>query len=170
MPGSCRTTPARAGPGDSREVTVTHHGPPGRILLPTPVTHPSRGSLPYLDPALQRSLGFPPFRLSASLRASLAPTLRCSLEVRRAVVSELTTGCANRLARSMAIHEIQTFSPSFFRSSPSELVSVPSSSPCRGVRCSALLTSQLFPPRRVPSPPRSRRRWKPPSRVRRMLG
>jgi len=49
-------------------------------LLPTPVTLPSRGSLPFLDPALQRSLGFPPFRLAASLRASLAPTLRCSLE------------------------------------------------------------------------------------------
>jgi hypothetical protein len=102
----------------------------GRIFLPTPVTLPSRGSLPFLGPALQRSLGFPPFRLAASLRASLAPTLRCSLEVRRAVVSELTTGCANRHARSMRFREIQTFSPPFFASSPSHAIPIPSSSPC----------------------------------------
>jgi hypothetical protein len=123
-------------PGRSRRLQGSHRDAPrtisGRVLLPTPVTLPSRGSLPFLDPALQRSLGFPPFRLAASLRASLAPTLRCSLEVRRAVVSELTTDCATRLARSMAIREIQTFSPSFFGSSPSDVVSVPSSSPCRG--------------------------------------
>src|SRR6202041_659189 len=85
-----------------------------RILLPTPVTPPLRGLLPFLGPALQRSLGFPPFRLAASLRASLAPTLRCSLEVRRAVVSELSTDCANRHGRSMRFREIQMFSPPFF--------------------------------------------------------
>jgi len=43
-----------------------------------------RGSLPSLDLALQRSLGFPPVHLAASLWASLAPTLRWLLEVRRA--------------------------------------------------------------------------------------
>src|SRR5580692_5971767 len=80
-----------------------------RSFLPTPVTLPLRGSLPSLDPALQRSLGFPPVRLAAFLWASLAPTLRWSLEVRRAFVSELETGCASRHARSMVIREIQTF-------------------------------------------------------------
>jgi hypothetical protein len=100
-----------------------------RILQPTPVTLPSRGSLPSLDPALQHSLGFPPFRLAASLRASLAPTLRCSLEVRRAFVSELKTGCASGHARSMALCEIQTFSPPFFVSSPDGASAIPSSSP-----------------------------------------
>jgi hypothetical protein len=100
-----------------------------RILLPTPVTLPLRGSLPSLDPALQRSLGFPPFRLAASLGASLAPTLRCSLEVRRALVSELETDCASHDPRSMPIREIQMFSPSFSASSPSGATSIPSSSP-----------------------------------------
>jgi hypothetical protein len=89
-----------------------------RIFLPTPVTLPLRSSLPSLDPALQHSLGFPLFRLAASLRASLAPTFRCSLEVRRTLFSELKTGCASRHTRSMAIGEIQTFSPPFFLSSP----------------------------------------------------
>jgi hypothetical protein len=125
----------KPGPSRPRRLQGSHRDTPrtisSRILVPTPVTLPLRGSLPFLDPALQRSLGFPPFRLAASLRASLAPTLRCSLEVRRALVSELTTGCATPFARSMAIREIQTFSPSFFGSSPSDVVSVPSSSPCR---------------------------------------
>jgi len=89
-----------------------------RILQPTPVTLPLRGSLPSLDPALQHSLGFPPFCLAASLWASLAPTFRCSLEVRRAFVSELRTGCASAQPRSMEFREIQTFSPPFSRSSP----------------------------------------------------
>ena len=101
----------------------------GRILQPAPVTLPLQGSLPSLDPALQHSLGFPPFRLSASLWASLAPTFRCSLEVRRVVVSELTTGCALRHARSMARREIQMFSPPFSRSSPRHCNAIPSSSP-----------------------------------------
>ena len=100
-----------------------------RILLPTPVTPPLRGLLPFLGPALQRSLGFPPFRLAASLRASLAPTLRCSLEVRRALVSELGTPCATRHPGSMAYREIPMFSPSFSKSSPRTASSVPSSSP-----------------------------------------
>jgi hypothetical protein len=175
------------GPGRSRRLQGSHRDAPrtisGRILLPTPVTPPLRGSLPFLDPALQRSLGFPPFCLAASLRASLAPTLRCSLEVRRALVSELTTDCATPLARSMAIREIQTFSPPFFGSSPSDAVAVPSSSPCRGRPSSifaaspsasssrsqrpassawascrparAPLTSQLFPPLGIAPPPRS---------------
>ena len=121
-------------PGRPQRLQGSHRDAPrtisDRIFLPTPVTLPLRGSLPYLDPALQRSLGFPPFRLAASLRASLAPTLRCSLEVRRAVVSELTPGCANRHARSMPIREIQTFSPPFFASSPRGAISIPSSSPC----------------------------------------
>jgi hypothetical protein len=101
-----------------------------RSFQPTPVTLPLRGSLPSLDPTLRCSLGFPLFRLAASLWASLASTLRRSLEVRRAFVSELETDCASRHARSMDIREIQTFSPSFFRSSPSVGVAVPSSSPC----------------------------------------
>lgn len=101
-----------------------------RSFQPAPVTLPLRGSLPSLDPTLRCSLGFPPFHLAASLWASLASTLRWSLEVRRALVSELETGCASRSAWSMAIREIQTFSPPFFRSSPSAGVAVPSSSPC----------------------------------------
>ena len=89
-----------------------------RILQPTPVTLPLRGSLPSLDPALQHSLGFPPFCPAASLWASLAPTFRCSLEVRRAFLSELRTGCASGQPRSMEFREIQTFSPPFSCSSP----------------------------------------------------
>src|ERR1700728_427298 len=108
-------------PSRSRRLQGSHRDAPrtisDRILLPTPVTLPLRGSLPFLDPALQRSLGFLPFRLAASLPASLAPTFRCSLEVRRALVSELKTGCASRHARSMAIREIQMFSPPFSASS-----------------------------------------------------
>ena len=102
-----------------------------RTTQPTPVTCSLRSSLPSLDPALQRSLGFPTFRLAASLRASLAPTFRCSLEVRQAFVSELDTGCATCNARSMALREIQTFSPPFFRSSPRGGAAIPSSSPWR---------------------------------------
>ena len=102
----------------------------GRIFLPTPVTLPLRGSHPSLDPALQRSLGFPSFRLAASLRASLAPTLRCSLEVRWALVSELGTGCAPAHTRSRRIREIQGLSPPFFWSSPTSATAIPSSSPC----------------------------------------
>src|ERR1700733_2849668 len=113
----------KPGPSRPRRLQGSHRDAPrtisSRILVPTPVTLPSRGSLPFLDPALQRSLGFPPFHLAASLRASLAPTLRCSLEVRRALVSELRTGCASRHPRSMPIREIQTFSPPFSASSPS---------------------------------------------------
>src|SRR6202035_4673410 len=97
-------------PSRSRRLQGSRHDAPrtisDRILLPTPVTPPLRGSLPSLDPPFQRSLGFPPFRLAASLRASLAPTFRCSLEVRRALVSELETGCATRLTGSMAYREI----------------------------------------------------------------
>jgi hypothetical protein len=102
----------------------------GRIFLPTPVTLPLRGSLPSLDPALQRSLGFPLFRLAASLRASLAPTLRCSLEVRWALVSELGTDCASAHTRSRRIREIQGLSPPFCGSSPTPATAVPNSSPC----------------------------------------
>src|SRR5262249_7893827 len=89
VPGSCRTTPARAGLGDSREATVAHHGPP-QYGSSGPLRSRALGdSLPSLDPALQRSLGFRPVRLAACLQASLAPPFRCSLEVRRAFVSEL---------------------------------------------------------------------------------
>ena len=120
-------------PSRPRRLQGSHRDAPRtiavRIRQPTPVTCPLRGSLPSLDPALQRSLGFPPFRLAASLWASLAPTFRCSLEVRRAVVSELRTDCASPNTRSMAIREIQWFSPPFLRSSPSEGFDIPSSSP-----------------------------------------
>ena len=101
-----------------------------RNFQPTPVTLPLRGSLPSLDPTLQCSLGFPLFRLAASPWASLAPTLRCSLEVRRAFVSELKTGCTSRHVRSMGFREIQGLSPIFEASSPNTTVAVPSSSPC----------------------------------------
>jgi hypothetical protein len=47
-----------------------------RILVPTPTTLPLRGSSPAFDPALQRSLSFPPDCLAAFLWASLAPTFR----------------------------------------------------------------------------------------------
>src|SRR5271154_6592398 len=71
------------GPSRPQRLQGSHRDAPrtitGRIFLPTPVTLPLRGSLPFLDPALQRSLGFPPFHLAASLRASLAPALRHSL-------------------------------------------------------------------------------------------
>ncbi len=109
-------------PSRSRRLQGSHRDAPrtisDRILLPTPVTLPLRGSLPSLDPALQRSLGFPPFRLAASLRASLAPTLRCSLEVRRALVSELETGCASRRPRSMADSRNPDVLPIFLRVIP----------------------------------------------------
>ena len=122
-------------PSRPRRLQGSHRDAPRtiavRILQPAPVTPPLRGSLPSLDPALQRSLGFPPVGLAASLRASLAPTLRCSLEVRRAFVSELETGCAMRNTRSMAIREIQTFSPPFSVSSPRCGTTIPSSSPWR---------------------------------------
>ena len=76
-------------PSRSRRLQGSHRDAPRtiavRILVPTPVALPLRGSPPALDPALQRSLGFPPVCLAASLRASLAPTFRCSLEVRRAL-------------------------------------------------------------------------------------
>ena len=123
----------KPGPSRPRRLQGSHRSTPrtisSRILLPTPVTLPLRGSLPFLDPALQRSLGFPPFRLAASLRASLAPTLRCSLEVRRALVSELGTPCATRHTGSMPFREIPMFSPPFSKSSPRTASSVPSSSP-----------------------------------------
>src|SRR3984957_13120925 len=110
------------GPSRPQRLQGSHRDAPrtisSRILLPTPVTLPLRGSLPFLDPALQRSLGFPPFPLAASLRASLAPTLRCSLEVRRALVFELETPCATRQTWSMAYREIPMFSPPFSASSP----------------------------------------------------
>ena len=121
-------------PSRPRRLQGSHRDAPRtisvRIPVPTPVTLPLRGSLPALDPALQRSLGFPPFRLAASLPASLAPTLRCSLEVRWALSPNWWTGCASRHARSMDIREIQTFSPSFCMSSPSGRATIPSSSPC----------------------------------------
>jgi hypothetical protein len=117
-------------PSRPRRLQGSHFDAPrtisDRIFQPAPVTLPLRGSLPSLDPALQHSLGFPPFRLAASLRASLAPTFRCLLEVRRALVSELRTGCASGHARSMAIWEIQTFSPPFFVSSPGDASAIPS--------------------------------------------
>ena len=120
-------------PGRSLRLQGSHRDAPrtisDRSFVPTPVAPPLRGSLPALDLALQRSLGFPPFRLAASLRASLASTLRWSLEVRWALVSELKTGCALRRAGSMEIREIQTFSPPFFMSSPRRAVTIPSSSP-----------------------------------------
>src|SRR5208283_4229342 len=84
-------------PSRPRRLQGSHRDAPrtiSRSFGPTPFTLPLRGSLPALDPALQRSLGFPPFGLAASLRASLAPTFRCSLGVRWALVSELRTGCA----------------------------------------------------------------------------
>ena len=122
-------------PSRPRRLQGSHRDAPRTIsvrnFVPTPVTPPLRGSLPALDLALQRSLGFPPFRLAASLRASLASTLRWSLEVRWALVSELKTGCASRYAGSMGIREIQTFSPHFSVSSPRGAVAVPSSSPWR---------------------------------------
>jgi hypothetical protein len=120
-------------PSRSRRLQGSHRDAPrtisSRILLPTQVTLPLRDSLPFLDPALQRSLGFPPFRLAASLRASLAPTLRRSLEVRRTLVSELGTDCATHNTGSMPIREIPMFSPSFSASSPTTASSIPSSSP-----------------------------------------
>ncbi len=133
-------------PGRPRRLQGSHRDAPRtiseRILVPTPVTPPLRGSLPSLDPALQRSLGFPLFRLAASLRASLARTFRRSLEVRWALVSELETGCASRLASSIGIREIQMFSPSFFTSSPSGTAAIPSSSPKRACRGAVTPSSQ----------------------------
>jgi len=120
-------------PSRPRRLQGSHRDAPrticSRILQPTQVTLPLQGSLPFLDPALQRSLGFPPFHLAASLRASLAPTLRRSLEVRRALVSELGTDCATHNKGSMPIREIPMFSPSFSSSSPAAASSIPSSSP-----------------------------------------
>jgi hypothetical protein len=147
-------------PGRSRRLQGSHRDAPrtisGRVLLPTPVTLPSRGSLPFLDPALQRSLGFPPFHLAASLRASLAPTLRCSLEVRRAVVSELTTDSPPvsrgqwRFAKSRRSPHLSAGHPQA-TSFPSPVL------PHAEVdhRRRAPLTSQLFPPRCISLPPGS---------------
>ena len=122
--------PPEAGPGDSREATVTHHGPsqngsscPLRLRPPRGVR--SRPSIPPSS-VLSASLRF---ALRPPLRASLACVFRRSLEVRRALVSELNTGCTARHARSMGIREIQTFSPPFCWSSPSAAAAIPSSSP-----------------------------------------
>ena len=122
--------PPEAGPGDSREATVTHHGPsqngsscPLRLRPPRGVR--SRPSIPPCS-VLSASLRF---ALRPPLWASLACVFRRSLEVRRALVSELNTGCTARHARSMGIREIQTFSPPFSRSSPSAAAAIPSSSP-----------------------------------------
>ena len=88
--GVVSDNPRPGRPDDSREAAVAHHGPSQyRDSRPLRSRSPLRGSLPSLDPAFQRSLGFRPVHLAAPLRASLAHTLRCSLEVRWALVSEL---------------------------------------------------------------------------------
>ena len=101
-----------------------------RFLLPAPTASPLRDSKPTLDPALRRSLGHLQCCLAAFLPASLPPTLRRSFGVRRVSVSELVTPCATRHTRSMGFHEIPTFSPSFWASSPRWSTSIPNSSPC----------------------------------------
>ena len=101
-----------------------------RILPPAPASSPLRVSEPTLDPALRHSLGHLWFGLAASPSASLAPTLRRLLGVRRASVSELKTDCASGHTRSMAFREIQMFSPPFTRSSPSGPSFIPQLSPC----------------------------------------
>ena len=109
-------------PGRTRQLQGSHRDAPrtisDRTLVPTPVPPPLRGSLPALDPALQRSLGFPPVRLAAFLRASLAPTLRCSLEVRWAPVSELKTGCASRQVKVNGDSRNPDVLPTFLRVIP----------------------------------------------------
>jgi hypothetical protein len=104
-----------------------------RFCLPAPTASPLRDSKPTLDPALRRFLGHLPCCLAAFLPASLAPTLRCSLGVRRVSVSELVLDCSSRCRRSMGFREIPTFSPPFSVSSPGQVPSIPNSSPC-GVR------------------------------------
>ena len=89
-----------------------------RFLLPAPTASPLRDSKPTLDPALRRSLGHLPVHLAASLPASLRPTLRRYVGVRRAFISELVQPCAFCRRRSMRFREIQTFSPPFPLSSP----------------------------------------------------
>ena len=101
--------------GSHRSVTRTIFC---RKLPPAPTASPLRDSKPTLDPALRLSLGHLPVRLAAFLPASLRPTLRWSVGVRRAFISELLTLCASRHTRSIRIREIQTFSPPFRRSSP----------------------------------------------------
>jgi hypothetical protein len=68
-PGSCRTNPARAGPGDSREATVTHHGPSpvgsscplqSRLALGG-VYHLLRGAIPN-NPTLRTAIANGPIR------------------------------------------------------------------------------------------------------------
>jgi len=60
-----------------------------RKILPAPAASSLRNSMPTLDPALRPSLGHLPFRLAASLPASLRPALRRSVGVRRESIGEL---------------------------------------------------------------------------------
>ena len=121
-------------PGRTRRLQGSHRATPrtifDRFCPPAPAPIPLRFSSPTLNPALQHSLGHLRFRLAASPPASLAPTLRRLLGVRRASVSELKKGCASGHARSMGFREIQTFSPPFQRSSPRGASVIPNSSPC----------------------------------------
>ena len=119
-PGSCRTTPARAGLGDSREATVTHHGPPQNgssspLRSRTPGGARSHPSIPPCS-VLSASVRFA-LRLPFGL-PSLPPFSVC-LRFGGLLSPNCLTGCASRHARSMGIREIQTFSPLFSTSSPS---------------------------------------------------
>jgi hypothetical protein len=109
-------------PGLVRRLQGSHHSETRyaccRKLLPAPAASPLRDPMPTLDPALRLSLGHLPVCLAASLLASLRLTLRRSVGVRRAFISELVPHCASCRARSMRFREIQTFSPPFHRSSP----------------------------------------------------
>jgi hypothetical protein len=109
-------------PGLVRRLQGSHHSETRyaccRKLLPAPAASPLRNSVPTLDPALRLSLGHLSVRLAASLLASFPPTLRRSVGVRRAFISELETPCASCHIRSMRFREIQTFSPPFHLSSP----------------------------------------------------
>ena len=77
--GVVSDNPRPAGPGDSREVTVTHHGQ-SQSDPPAHSGHaPLAGLAPFPRSRFAAFSRLPPFRLAASLRASLAPTFGARL-------------------------------------------------------------------------------------------
>ena len=109
---------------------MTHHGPsqieascPLRSRSPCRArSHPSILPCSILSASLRSALRLP-FGLP-----SLPPFGAC-LRFGGLSSPNLKTGCASRHTRSMAMCEIQTFSPLFFVSSPGDASTIPNSSP-----------------------------------------
>ena len=109
-------------PGLVRRLQGSHHSVTRTIccrkLPPAPAASSLRNSVPTLDPALRLSLGHLPVRLAASLPASLRPTLRRSVRVRRAFVSELVTALRLLPHKVNAVSRNPHVLPTFLRVIP----------------------------------------------------